>query len=356
MQSSSTPLVTKDDIRKIKNYISAAKALPRTIEDVEKQLKTNYTGIVGLEPFDIVTLNHTIINNANSWTDIEYSMKRVAGSLATFSEDLESFGQDIIDAIVTMPGYINYLGTLDTLTEEEINSLPPLEIGKAEKNRFGSIKESLVFIANSIDEKKLSSQDVTTRLKYFKTELNDKVSISLGEKLKLAGNEQINRQITELNDAIDKAQKDVEQKTRETEPNFFEHILGFIAGSQNPLGISPYYIFLEIEQAKQLRPLITQRDLLAEQVKQKNILAGTLLEFQAGLDSMSLYVGGAIQSTSQLETLWISITDYISASQNKVMGMHDFLTLRSFVSSFKVVLKNWKTVQNNSNHLITAFD
>ncbi|MBA5978916.1 hypothetical protein HT737_01225, partial [Pseudomonas sp. MD195_PC81_125] len=95
MQPSPNPLITKDDIRKIKNYISAAKALPRNIEDVERQLKTKHTGITGLELTDIVQLNHTIINNANSWIDIEYSMKRVAGSLSTFSEDLESFGQEI---------------------------------------------------------------------------------------------------------------------------------------------------------------------------------------------------------------------------------------------------------------------
>lgn len=354
MQSSSTPLITRDDIRKIKNYVSASRILPRTVEDVAIQLKTTHTGIVGLELIDIVTLNHTIINNANSWNDIEYSMKQLAGSLATFSEDLESFGQDVIDAIVTMPGYVNYLGTIDTLTEEEINSLPPLEIGKEEKNRFASIQEFLGFIATSIDDKKLSSQEVAARLKNFKVELNDKVAPGIGEKLKLAGDEQINQQISELNRAIDEAQKRIEEKTRENDPGFFENILGFIVGINAPPSI--YYRYLEMQQNTHLRPLIAQRDLLTEQVKQKNVLAGTLLEFQAGLDSISIYVDGAIQSTSQLETLWLSITDYIKASQNKIMSMHDFLTLRSFVSSLKVVLKNWKTVQLNANQLIIAFD
>jgi hypothetical protein len=346
------PYITKNDIKKIKNYIFAAKELPQSTEDVEKQLKTDHTDIVGLELIDIVELYISITKNASLWADIEYSMKRVASSLATFSEDLESFGQNIIDAIETMPGYIDYLGTIDSLTEEEINSLPPLEIGQTERNRFGSIQESLAFIASSIEEKKLSSQDVNERLKYFKSDLNDKVAINIGEKLKLASDEQINRQLTALNADIDLAQQRIDEKTKETEPNFFEHILGFIAGEAS----STYYLLLKIQQNTHLRPLITQRDLLTEQVKQKNILAGTLMEFQSGLNSMSIYVEGAIQSTSQLETLWISITDYINASQNKVMGMKDFLTLRGFVSSFKVVLKNWKTVQTNSNQLISAFD
>jgi hypothetical protein len=346
------PYITKNDIKKIKNYIFAAKELPQSTEDVEKQLKTDHTDIVGLELIDIVELYISITKSASLWADIEYSMKRVASSLATFSEDLESFGQNIIDAIETMPGYIDYLGTIDSLTEEEINSLPPLEIGKTERNRFGSIQESLAFIASSIEEKKLSSQDVNERLKYFKSDLNDKVAINIGEKLKLASDEQINRQLTALNADIDLAQQRIDEKTKETEPNFFEHILGFIAGEAS----STYYLLLKIQQNTHLRPLITQRDLLTEQVKQKNILAGTLMEFQTGLSSMSIYVEGAIQSTSQLETLWISITDYINASQNKVMGMNDFLTLRGFVSSFKVVLKNWKTVQSNSNQLISAFD
>ena len=352
MQPIQNPYITKNDIKKIKNYIFAAKELPQSTEDVEKQLKTDHTDIVGLELIDIVELYISITKNASLWADIEYSMKRVASSLATFSEDLESFGQNIIDAIETMPGYIDYLGTIDSLTEEEINSLPPLEIGKTERNRFGSIQESLAFIASSIEEKKLSSQDVNERLKYFKSDLNDKVAINIGEKLKLASDEQINQQLTELNADIDLAQQRIDEKTKETEPNFFEHILGFIAGEAS----STYYLLLKIQQNTHLRPLITQRDLLTEQVKQKNILAGTLMEFQSGLNSMSIYVEGAIQSTSQLETLWISITDYINASQNKVMGMKDFLTLRGFVSSFKVVLKNWKTVQTNSNQLISAFD
>nr|WP_282187815.1 alpha-xenorhabdolysin family binary toxin subunit A [Pseudomonas sp. MWU12-2020] len=354
VQPISKPLITKDDIRKIKNYISAAKALPRDIEDVERQLKTKRTDIIGLELTDIVELNHTMINNANSWTDIEYSMRHVAGSLATFSEDLESFGQDIIDAIVTMPGYINFIGTINSLSEEEINSLPPLEIGREEKNRFGSIQESLAFIARSIEDKKLSSRDINERLKYFKAELNDKVAVRIGEKLKLAGDAQINRQLTELNAAIDLAEQRIAEKTRESNADFFDYIFGTIVVYTG--GGPAWHRHVNLEQAIHLRPLIEQRDLLAEQVKQKNILAGTLMEFQSSLSSMSIYVEGAVNSTSQLEQLWSEITQYINASQNTVMGMHEFLTLRTFVASFKVVLKNWKTVQNNSNLLISAFD
>ena len=351
MQTSSTKLITKNDIQKIKNYIATAKALPRTIEAVENQLQAKSTNIVGLEPYDIVELNHTIINNANSWNDIESSMKRVGGSLATFSEDLESFGQEIIDAIVSMPGYVNYVGTISTLTEEEINSLPPLEIGKTEKNRFGSIRESLVFIANSIDEKKLNNQDIVLRLQYFKAELNNKVVIDIGSKMKLANTSEINRQITDLNLAIDKAQTLLDEKVREAEPGFFTHV--FAAMSPYPQGV---YQAAQILTFKYIIPLINQRDLLVEQVKQKDILAGTLLLLSTDLESLLLYVEGAIQSTSQLETLWISISEYINASQNKMMGMNDFLTLRSFVSSLRVVLKNWKTIQNNANALITAFE
>jgi len=259
--------------------------------------------------------------------------------------------QEIIDAIVSMPGYVNYVGTISTLTEEEINSLPPLEIGKTEKIRFGSIRESLVFIANSIDEKKLNNQDIVLRLQYFKTELNDKVAIGIGSKMKLANTSEINRQITDLNLAIDKAQALLDEKLREAEPGFFTHV--FAVMSPYPQGI---YQFAKLHTLKYIIPLINQRDLLVEQVKQKDILAGTLLLLSTDLESLLLYVEGAIQSTSQLETLWISISEYINASQNKIMGMNDFLTLRSFVSSLRVVLKNWKTIQNNANALISAFE
>jgi hypothetical protein len=347
----STPIITKDDIRRIKHYIATAKALPITLEEVEQQLKTKKTNIVGLEPFDIVSLNHKIINNANSWKDIESSMKRVGGSLSTFSDDLESFGQDIIDAIVTMPGYQNYIGTIDSMSEEEINSLPPLEIGKAEKNRFGSIKESFEFIGHSIDEKKLNSMDILARLKYFKTEINDEVHVGIGAKLKLASSDEINRQITQINQKIDETQKRIDERTRETSPTFFDHVMGFI----NPLNSVHYTLVAELQKTY-LSPLIQEREQLTEQVKQKSILSGALLELHSELDSLITYVEGAITSTSQLETLWISTSEYINASKNKLTGINDFLTLRSFVSSLKVILKNWKSIQNNANTLITAFD
>ncbi|MEB0223132.1 alpha-xenorhabdolysin family binary toxin subunit A [Pseudomonas sp. 10S4] len=349
--NTSTPIITKDDIRKIKHYIATAKALPTTIEEVEQQLRTKKTNIVGLEPYDVVSLYHKIINNANSWRDIESSMKRVGGSLSAFSEDLESFGQDIIDAIVTMPGYQNYTGTIKDMSEEEINSLPPLEIGKTEKNRFGSIKDSLTFIASSIDDKKLSSMDVLARLKYFKVELSEEVHMGIGSKLKLASNEEINRQITQLNQKIDETQKRIDEKTRETSPNFFDHVMGFI----NPLGSLHHRLVADMQKV-QLSPLIREREQLTETIKQKNILAGTLLELHSELDSLITYVEGAITSTAQLETLWISTSEYINSSRNKVTGINDFLTLRSFVSSLKVILKNWKSIQNNANALVTAFD
>lgn len=109
-------------------------------------------------------------------------------------------------------------------------------------------------------------------------------------------------------------------------------------------------------QKVQLSPLIREREQLTETIKQKNILAGTLLELHSELDSLITYVEGAITSTAQLETLWISTSEYINSSRNKVTGINDFLTLRSFVSSLKVILKNWKSIQNNANALVTAFD
>jgi hypothetical protein len=169
--------------------------------------------------------------------------------------------------------------------------------------------------------------------------------------MKLANTSEINRQITDLNLAIDKAQALLDEKLREAEPGFFTHV--FAAMGPFPQAI---YKIAELHTLKYIIPLINQRDLLVEQVKQKDILAGTLLLLSTDLESLLLYVEGAIQSTSQLETLWISISEYINASQNKIMGMNDFLTLRSFVSSLRVILKNWKTIQNNANALISAFE
>ncbi|MHC8324870.1 alpha-xenorhabdolysin family binary toxin subunit A [Pseudomonas sp. LB1P83] len=349
--SVSPPVIDKAAIKKIKEYITAAKSLPVNIDDVKILLETETTGIAGLEPYDIADTCAKVVTNANSWNDIELSMKRVAGSLQTFSEDLRYFGDDIIAAIETMPGYQNYIGTIEGLTEEEVAKLPELKIGRDEKNRFPSIKDSIQFIASSIEQKKTSSTDIELRLKHFKTELTNEVAVSIGTKLKLAGNHELNAEITRLNAEIDEAQRLVDEKTRETEPNFFDYFMAF--GS--PLGSQLLRLKATLQDAH-VAPLVRIRDDLTEQVRKKNILTGTLLILHNRLYSVDSYITGATESIAMLETLWITISEYIDSSKNKIDGIHEFLTLRSFVSSLKVVLNNWKKIESNSNALAKAFD
>lgn len=349
--SASPPIVTKGDITRIKEYVSEAKKLPVHIDDIKTLLKSENTGIAGLEPYDIADTCTKIINNANNWNDIELSMKRVAGSLQTFSEDLRDFGDGIIAAIETMPGYQNYIGTIEGLTDEEIAKLPELKIGRDEKNRFPFIMNSIQFIASSIEQKKTSSTDIQLRLKHFKTELTDVVAVSIGEKLKLAGNHELNAEITRLNAEIDEAQRLVDEKTREHEPNFFDYFMAFT----NPVGSQ----FMKIKTTLQnlhVAPLIRRRDELTEQVRKKSVLTGTLLALHDRLYSVDSYILGATQSTALLETLWITISEYIDSSKNKIDGIHEFLTLRAFVSSLKAVLSNWKNIESNAKALTKAFD
>lgn len=347
----SPPIVTKGDVTRIKEYISEAKKLPVNIDDIKKLLKSDNTGISGLEPYDIAVTCAKIVTNAYSWNDIELSMKKVAGTLEAFSEDLRYFGDDIIAAIETMPGYQNYIGTIEGLTDEEVATLPELKIGQDEKNRFPSIKDSIQFIASSIEQKKTSSTDIQLRLKYFKTELTDVVAVLIGEKLKLAGNHELNAEITRLNAEIDEAQRLVDEKTREYEPNFFDYFMAFA----NPLG-SELLKIKAILQGAHVAPLVKRRDELTEQVRKKSVLTGTLLSLHDRLYNVDSYIIGATESTAHLETLWITISEYIDSSKNKIDGIHEFLTLRAFVSSLKVVLSNLKNIESNAKALIKAFD
>jgi hypothetical protein len=347
----SPPIVTKGDITRIKEYISEAKKLPVNIDDIKTLLESDTTGLAGLEPYDIADTCAKIVNNAYNWNDIELSMKRVAGSLQIFSEDLRDFGDDIIATIETMPGYQNYIGTIEGLTDEEIAKLPELKIGRDEKNRFPFIMNSIQFIASSIEQKKTSSTDIQLRLKHFKTELTDVVAVSIGEKLKLAGNHELNAEITRLNAEIDEAQRLVDEKTREYEPNFFENVFAFVSSVGRPLLI----LKADLQRAH-VAPLIRRRDELTAQVRKKSVLTGTLLTLHDRLYNVDSYIIGATESTALLETLWITISEYIDSSKNKIDGIHDFLTLRAFVSSLKVVLSNWKNIESNAKSLTKAFD
>ncbi|MHC8402853.1 hypothetical protein ACYZTX_26250 [Pseudomonas sp. MDT1-17] len=74
------------------------------------------------------------------------------------------------------------------------------------------------------------------------------------------------------------------------------------------------------------------------------------------LYSVDTYIIGAVSSTALLETLWITISEYINSSKNKIDGIHEFLSLRVFVTSLRVVLEDWKKIDANAKALTPAFD
>ncbi|ANJ58323.1 hypothetical protein PS874_02146 [Pseudomonas fluorescens] len=346
----SPPIITKSDITRIKEYVTTAHALPITLSEVQQFLKGEENGIAGLEPYEIASTFAKIVSNANSWNDIELSMKKVAGSLNAFHADLTSFGNDIIDAVVTMPGYKNYLGTLERLSEEEIALLPPLQVGQEEKNRFPTIKDSIQFIARSIEQKRMSSTDIELRLRIFKKELNNEISVMISKKLKLADPHEVSAEISQLNAEIDAAQQLVDKKTKAYESNIYDKIFSF------------HPTLFVIERTKEVAkiievdPLIRRRNELTEQVRQKYILTGTLQTLHNRLSVIDTFINDAISSVALVETLWITISEYIDSSKNKVDGIHEFLTLRAFVTSLRAVLEDWQKVDANARALTRALD
>jgi hypothetical protein len=132
-------LITNNDIRSIKRYISKALELPTEIETIEQLYKLDQLNIAGLKSADMQTLYSTTKNHAGTWSALENSMKKVGSDLHVFADNFTSSSRSIIQYIERLPSYISGLGKIGSLTPEEIDNLPKINLTENEKQKIPAL-------------------------------------------------------------------------------------------------------------------------------------------------------------------------------------------------------------------------
>ncbi|MHA3734777.1 alpha-xenorhabdolysin family binary toxin subunit A [Pseudomonas sp. Eth.TT006] len=349
--------ITSDDVSKVKFYVAQGLALPQSIEDINRKFGcSEFTEArEGVTSSQLQGFCNSVYANASSWDDIEFKMLDVASQLSAFYADLKEYGGGAVELIKKIPGYENYNKKFNELAEEDrVTFYMKVDITDADAAReYDDVDDFVQTVVDSIEAKRKKTSQVKEELKSFGDELA-KIEKDLGVRLngvvKANASERlsdISTKLIEINDRINKLRK----KTA------FEWWEWTICGLYGPVGVGVGFTIkagrdaavnadIQKERAK-------ERELISEQETIIKIMADLKI-LQSNLSSMVIYVAGAIEGVTQLETLWSSTLTEIEESKSTLTRQKEWKFLHSFVNKMESVLDRWDRINKNVEDLKKA--
>jgi len=349
-------LVTNDDIRKIRRYVNAGLALPIEIDEIEQIHKYDQLNIVGLKSADMQKLYKSMRNHAETWSPLESNMKRVGSDLHVFADNFTSSSQSIINYLMTLPSYISGIGKIGSLSPEEIDNLPKIQLTGDEKRKIPALLGLVEELKAVITEHSASTQITKAQITEFKREISNSLKPALGLKIALCNSHNFDEKIKLFNQRIEILNQRINEKLAEIEEYSKSKWWGLIGGAVGFIIASTIYGDKANKARNELDLLTTERREIETKIATTNATLASLRAFETSLQDLHVRIEGAAGSSSNLESLWELIQAYIDSSSKRLDGVTNAMYLVSFVSRLTTMMDNWSAIKKQAGDLLTAFN
>ncbi len=349
-------LVTNDDVRKIKRYVNAGLALPIEIDEIEQIHMYDQLNIAGLKSADMQNLYKSMRIHAETWSPLESNMKRVGSDLHVFADNFTSSGQSITNYLMTLPSYISGVGKIGSLSPEEIDNLPEIQLTGDEKQKIPALLELVDELKTVITEHSASTQTTKAQITEFKREISNSLKPALGLKIALCNSNNFNEEIKLLSDRLDILNQRINEKLAEIEEYSESKWWGLFGGAVGFLVTSTIYGAKAKKARNELDLLTTERREIETKIATSNKILASLRAFETSLQDLQIRIEDAAGSSSNLESLWELIQAYVDSSCKKLDGVTNAMYLVSFVTRLTTMMDNWSAIKKQAGDLLTAFN
>jgi len=334
------PIVTSDDVRVISRYVSTGKLLPLTPESVKKEIPNAHDALVS----EIVT-NYKIINtHANSWEKTQYSMLTISSALVNFSYDIHEYGEEAVNIVTSMTGYKSR--KISDLTESELSAFPSISLDGDDQGKVSSLEETIKYIKNSINEKKAKSTVALLQLDAFRNTMLNTIEPWVGKMILASNPDALDKEISRLRLQKDQLKAD-EKKGIDS---FYNNL--------------PNQIFFPVLNATvklikndntSIEKLTAELNATIDKLNADNKLKLLLHIVNTSMGSLYDVVNPAIRTIAHLHSHWENIILLIDDSLNQFKRDANYAYLGLFVRKLEALLRDWRTIEENSAALEDAF-
>ncbi|MEB3121908.1 MAG: alpha-xenorhabdolysin family binary toxin subunit A [Snowella sp.] len=356
-------ILTQEDIINLKLYVKAALALPEKDDDVKSYI--GYTGgkvgIPGLELADIKDLFLAIKGNGNKWYPIEQAVKQQSIDLDVFAQLITSTGGDIFTIIEAMPvidrvkikvGQANLENLANQANLAGIN----IPFSDDDNAIAYELKALLELIKRDIEKEKEKTATLKTAISNFRMEIANVLEPAVKGKREIIKVNNLDANIKELSDKIDKLTKEIEQ----LEADYDKYVgLAFTGAALGVIGIAiTGGIFgSKAESARKLKnEKLADKKSLVNELGAKNAVKKAIESLDTVLVDAHIRLIDAEQAAGNLEFVWNILLGNITASLDNFEAINDSLSLTRFATVFKRIVEPWKTVKSFASAMIKLFN
>lgn len=352
-----TFIVKKSHVVSIKRYVRAGLALPVNISEVEAFLGYRESGYEALDPASMQRLHQQIHQHAMSWATLERRTKDVGNHLDLFASTFIKSGETIVEVLKGSEAYKNFEGNVDSLSEDEKESLAAIPLGSTDSKRVENLGKALKWARKDIEVFYLEVADVNRLAIDFSRKISDELLIQLAQKQKIVDEVRFDRddEVDALREQIKSLDEQIAEKQSEYDSQVGYAFTGLVFG---PIGLlvtgGIFGAQAEETRAQKNKLLKRKEDLVGKLSKAR--LSQSLITLATRFTDMRSLMKDAEQGIKCIEDVLGIVWSSLRVSLDAFKGNATELDLLLLVLNLQAIFEPWKTIKGHAHALSAVFN
>ncbi len=343
-------LMTADNLKAIKRYVSTVNQLPRTQVEIEREV--DYAAL-GIEASMVSDLYVALHRHAYEWDILERSVKQLGPEIELFAESLVQRGGSLLENLESSDVFM----AIQKRKAEQGDDVYTAQLSEEEQAQLASVMTlGISELVRGIEGTRRRIDEVDARANWFNNEIKRELKPRMGRLLKHFEEQVSHEDTLEKRRQLDQWDEQIDQLKSEYDANVGYAFTGILLG---PIGlVITGGVFGQkaesIRAAKNV--LIERRDELAHALGK---LAPALNDFERVstlVRDLQFRCKDLSAATKRLADVWLFLASYANNSVNEAKELSTLSQLESFVHDFSEVIKPWKKIGSICHVLSELFN
>lgn len=343
-------LMTADNLKAIKRYVSTVNQLPRTQVEIEREV--DYAAL-GIEASMVSDLYVALHRHAYEWDILERSVKQLGPEIELFAESLVQRGGSLLENLESSDVFM----AIQKRKAEQGDDVYTAQLSEEEQAQLASVMTlGISELVRGIEGTRRRIDEVDARANWFNNEIKRELKPRMGRLLKHFEERVSHEDTLEKRRQLDQWDEQIDQLKSEYDANVGYAFTGILLG---PIGlVITGGVFGQktesIRAAKNV--LIERRDELAHALGK---LAPALNDFERVstlVRDLQFRCKDLSAATKRLADVWLFLASYANNSVNEAKELSTLSQLESFVHDFSEVIKPWTKIGSICHVLSELFN
>lgn len=343
-------LLTADNLKAIKRYVSTVNQLPRTQVEIEREV--DYAAL-GIEASMVNDLYVALHRHAYEWDILERSIKQLGPEIELFAESLVQRGGSLLENLESSDVFM----AIKKRKAEQGDDVYTAQLSEEEQAQIASVLAiGISELVREIEGTRRRIDDVDARANWFNNEIKRELKPRMGRLLKHFEEKVSHEDTLEKRRQLDEWDEQIDQLKSEYDANVGYAFTGILLG---PIGlvITGGVFGHKAENIRAAKTvLIARRDELACALGK---LAPALNDFERVstlVRDLQFRCKDLSAATKRLADVWLFLASYANNSVNEAKELSTISQLESFVHDFSEVIKPWTKIGSICHVLSELFN